>query len=676
MYAEESKELRMKDANFSITIDEKIETLRDLAGSGPGQANDYHCYYPVVSPSPVRFFEDKEYVDFKFRNPDRQLGTFVAVTIYNEDADFLERTLLGIARNIDYLCSRYEEEAVWKDVVVCILADGKSKMKNCALQYLKRIGLYTEPPLVAHARKDDRQDVSVHLFQSVVELEECKSTGAKHKPIQMMFALKEKNGGKLDSHWWFFSGFCPFFKPDYCILIDVGTIPDSDAFYHMQRCMNREKNVAGVAGEIAPLNSFNISPIVAAQVFEYKISNIMDKTMESVFGYISVLPGAFSAYRYSAVIGEPSKKYFHRMKTELKNKAPFEENMYSTEDRVLSYEIVSRKDCNYTLRYVREAKARTDVPTDVVEFIRQRKRWLNGALFAQFFALLNWNKLLTQSSHSNARKLLFSLEFLYHCVSIGLQWFSVANLYIIFDLLVRDMVANSVMIGILSMLFGFFVGLQLLLGLGNKPHRVRQLYHASIFVFGCFNYAVCGMLIHQLFTAQGKNLLIIGSVVISFGCILLVAFLYGALFEVLASLPQFIFYAGMYNIVFVIYSICNIHDISWGTKNLSDSQLKANGASEAQEVQIREEVETRFEVFRTSFLLLWVLTNLALAQAMTDSDILRAKIHTYLSVVFGIVAFTVAMRTIGSVIFLAQNHMFNCCFDPRDWNYKRIGPEA
>lgn len=115
------------------------------------------------------------------------------------------------------------------------------------------------------------------------------------------------------------------------------------------------------------------------------MSNILDKPFESVFGLIAVLPGAFSAYRYAAVKNHadgtgPLQAYFHGELMNLPGAQAsiFDRNKFLAEDRILAYEIVTKKNAKWRLQYVKSAKAGTDVPASVPEFISQRRRWLNG----------------------------------------------------------------------------------------------------------------------------------------------------------------------------------------------------------------------------------------------------------------------------------------------------------
>ncbi|RYE83891.1 MAG: hypothetical protein EOO65_03195 [Methanosarcinales archaeon] len=59
----------------------------------------------------------------------------------------------------------------------------------------------------------------------------------------------------------------------------------------------------------------------------------MDKACESVFGYISVLPGAFSMYRWVAIRGEPLCAYFTIEEIPLSELGAATSNMYLAEDR-------------------------------------------------------------------------------------------------------------------------------------------------------------------------------------------------------------------------------------------------------------------------------------------------------------------------------------------------------
>jgi chitin synthase len=148
-----------------------------------------------------------------------------------------------------------------------------------------------------------------------------------------------------------------------------------------------------------------LNPLVAAQNFEYKMSNILDKPLESSFGYVSVLPGAFSAYRYRAIQGRPLEQYFHgdhSLADRLGSKGIhgmgiFTKNMFLAEDRILCFELVAKAGCKWTLTYVKPSKAETDVPETAAELIGQRRRWLNGSFAASIVRVV---LSLVKCSHS------------------------------------------------------------------------------------------------------------------------------------------------------------------------------------------------------------------------------------------------------------------------------------
>ena len=52
----------------------------------------------------------------------------------------------------------------------------------------------------------------------------------------------------------------------------------------------------------------------------------------------------------------------------------FNSNIYLAEDRVLCLALVTKKNENYVLRYVKKSLAETDVPESLSELMAQRRR--------------------------------------------------------------------------------------------------------------------------------------------------------------------------------------------------------------------------------------------------------------------------------------------------------------
>ena len=307
----------------------------------------------------------------------RETELFICITMYNENEIDFTRTMHGVMRNITHFCSRTKSRTWgkdgWQKIVVCIVSDGRRKVHPRTLDALAAMGIYQDG--IAKNLVNQRE-VTAHVYEYTTQVSldpDLKFKGAEKGivPCQMIFCLKEKNQKKLNSHRWFFNAFGKALSPNVCILLDVGTQPGPNSLYHLWKAFDTDSNVAGACGEIiagkgkAWLGLLN--PLVASQNFEYKMSNILDKPLESVFGYITVLPGALSAYRYYALQNDttghgPLSQYFKGETLHGQDADVFTANMYLAEDRILCWELVAKRDERWVLKYVKSATGVTDVP--------------------------------------------------------------------------------------------------------------------------------------------------------------------------------------------------------------------------------------------------------------------------------------------------------------------------
>ncbi|KAJ1565946.1 Chitin synthase, class 2 [Nowakowskiella sp. JEL0078] len=463
----------------------------------------------------------------------RNIELFIVVTMYNEDHILFSRTMFALAQNIKYLCEKNEwgwDEDAWKKVAVVIVSDGRSKVHPNVLKVLTAMGVYQDG--LAQAAING-SDVEAHIYEytSQVAMDERHQFWGHNEgmpPIQTIFLLKEKNKKKINSHRWFLKALASVVEPRVVVLIDVGTKPERTALYNLWHTFFRNEQIAGACGEIrADLGSgiqyckSLLNPLVASQNFEYKISNLLDKALESVFGYITVLPGAFSAYRYKALLDTgpgtgPMAKYFEgeTQSDKVSDNSIFSANLYLAEDRILCFELVTKQNSNWTLHYVKNAYADTDVPDTVPEFLSQRRRWLNGSLFAGFYAIANIGRMWS-SGHSFARKIVFTIQFMYNVFNQIFNWFIIGNFAITFSFLfeelktiltastggtettVRNKIIN-VIIGTANLSYPIVLVCLFVIAFGNRPQAFANVYRAVVIGFSLIGAVMMFLIVRRI----------------------------------------------------------------------------------------------------------------------------------------------------------------------------------
>jgi chitin synthase len=684
------KEVQLFNGNLVLDCPVPPALLANVPHAKPPERDEFtHMRYSAATCDPSEFYNERFTLRQRLFAKPRQTELFIVVTMYNEDEFLFARTMMGVMKNIEYMCNRNTSKTwgkeAWKKIVVCIVSDGRAKINARTRAVLAGLGVYQDG--IAKQQVNGK-DVTAHIYEYTTQVGlEIKGTQVSLKPrsntpVQLLFCLKEKNQKKINSHRWFFQAFGRVLDPNICVLIDAGTKPGKDSIYQLWKAFDLEPMCGGACGEIKVMLDKGkklYNPLVATQNFEYKMSNILDKPLESAFGFISVLPGAFSAYRYVALQNDkngegPLEKYFkgESMHAEA---GVFTANMYLAEDRILCFELVSKRNCRWILQYVKSATGETDVPDGIAEFILQRRRWLNGSFFAAVYAVAHVYQ-LWRSDHSAFRKLMFLIEFTYQTINMLFAWFAIGNFFLVFRLLTSSL-GSPGPLGttgtVLGVVFEFvYLGTLLycfILSMGNRPQGSKKSYLAMVIFWSILmiwltfasifltvksiqaEIATKDFSINTIFNNSTFFGLIV-SLASTYVLWFVASFLFFDPWHMFTCFIQYIVLTPTYINVLNIYAFCNTHDITWGTKGddkaekLPSANVKPGGmvdvmipqddgdlnaqytaelrrfAQKPEKVVVKQnkadQQEDYYKSFRSNVVTAWMITNFILVAAVLN----------------------------------------------------------
>ncbi|KAJ4291708.1 Chitin synthase, class 2 [Kalmusia sp. IMI 367209] len=732
------KEVRL--INGELILECKIPTILYSFLPRRDDIEFTHMRYTAVTCDPDDFV-DRGYKLRQNIGQTRETELFICITMYNENEIDFTRTMHGVMRNISHFCSRMKSRTWgkdgWQKIVVCVISDGRQKVHPRTLDALAAMGCFQKGIAKNHV---NQREVTAHVYEYTTQVSldsDLKFKGAEKGivPVQMIFCMKERNQKKLNSHRWFFNAFGRALNPNVCILLDVGTKPGPKALYHLWKTFDNDSSVAGAAGEIKAGKGKGwlglLNPLVASQNFEYKMSNILDKPLESVFGYITVLPGALSAYRYIALQNDhtghgPLSQYFKGETLHGQDADVFTANMYLAEDRILCWELVAKRSEQWVLKYVKAATGETDVPDAVPEFISQRRRWLNGAFFAAVYSLLHFKQVWT-TDHTLWRKILLHIEFVYQFVQLMFTFFSLANFYLTFFFIagsLSDKQYDPFGHNIAKYIFIFLrytcvllICMQFILSMGNRPQGAKKMFLWSMIAYCVImaytTFASIFIVVKQLRDPKqpktlGNNVFtnLIISTATTVGLYFLMSFMYLDPWHMFTSSAQYFALLPSYICTLQVYAFCNTHDITWGTKgdnvaktDLGDAKAKKGNVVElempSEQLDIdsgydealrnlRDRIEVHkpgideaqaqedyYRAVRTYMVVVWLISNAILAMAVSEAyGGQHISSNFYLKFILWAVPGLAFFRAIGSTSFLIINSIHSIMETKLKWEDK------
>ncbi|XP_067657797.1 chitin synthase chs-2-like [Haliotis asinina] len=156
----------------------------------------------------------------------------------------------------------------------------------------------------------------------------------------------------------------------FVLALDGDVDFEPEAVHLLVDRMKKNPDVGAACGRIKPKGS---GPVVWYQKFEYAIGHWLQKSAEHVFGCVLCSPGCFSLFRARCVMDDNVMKTYTKKPVTARHHLQYDQG----EDRWLCTLLLQQ---GYRVEYCAASEALTFAPEGFKEFFNQRRRWLPSTM--------------------------------------------------------------------------------------------------------------------------------------------------------------------------------------------------------------------------------------------------------------------------------------------------------
>ncbi|KAK4876419.1 hypothetical protein RN001_012841 [Aquatica leii] len=336
----------------------------------------------------------------------------------------------------------------------------------------------------------------------------------------------------------------------YLLALDGDMDFQPDALHLLVDLMKKNKGLGAACGRIHPLGS---GPLVWYQMFEYAIGHWLQKATEHMIGCVLCSPGCFSLFRAKALMNDRVMCKYATRSEEARHFVQYDQG----EDRWLCTLLLQR---GYRVEYSAASDAFTHCPEGFNEFYNQRRRWMPSTTANLLDLLMDYKRTVKINDNISRLYITYQVVLMIGTVLgpgtiflmlVGAfvaafqldQWTSFLwNVVpILFYMMICVLFKSDIQLlfaGIISALYGLIM-MAVLVGVMLQISTDGILAPSSLFFFCIAGEMILTALMHP------KEL----------NCLL-----YGVVYYI--TVPS------MYMLL-VIYSVFNLNNISWGTRELT-----------------------------------------------------------------------------------------------------------